>query len=381
MTDLTAASLPEGFSVARFASARGPRGMLIVESGDLLVVERRGVSCVSVLWDDNGDGVSDANERACIASSAAGLNHGLAVSGGYLFASSDTTVFRWPYAGTERADLGPHTVVVQNINADGNGGAPRGHTTRTLVFDAAGLLYVSVGSNNNVDADSFRSRIRRFGGVTVADAQPAEFVDGEVWADGLRNEVGLAFDANGTLWGAELTRTPRGLRWVRTGYAYRPPALGTYPRRRAACPQGPTYCTHLVRVPASGVGYVPRTVAPQVGRRERRRQPRARRRRRGRAQRQPWRGAQPARQTRWLLRLPLLLVGVRAARAARARRDDAVGVAQLWRDALGRVVPRHGARDTARDGHAGTHGAPRHPLLWHAAGGALVPAALHRRGG
>ena len=29
-------------------------------------------------------------------------------------------------------------------------------------------------------------------------------------------------------------------------------------------PQGPTYCTYWVRVPASGVGYVPRTVAPQV---------------------------------------------------------------------------------------------------------------------
>ena len=52
----------------------------------------------------------------------------------------------------------------------------------------------------------------------------------------------------------ELTRTPRGLRWVRTGYAYQPPALGTYRRRRAACPQGPAYCTYWVRVPASGVG-------------------------------------------------------------------------------------------------------------------------------
>ena len=204
MTDLTAASLPEGFSVAHFASALEPRGILIVESGDLLVVERGGAaSCISVLWDDDGDGVSGANERACIASSAVGLNHGLAVSGGYLFASSDTTVFRWPYAGTERADLGSHTVVVQNINADGNGGAPRGHTTRTLVFDAAGLLYVSVGSYSNVDANSYRSRIRRFDSVVAADAQPAEFVDGEVWADGLRNEVGLGFDANGTLWGVE----------------------------------------------------------------------------------------------------------------------------------------------------------------------------------
>ena len=64
---------------------------------------------------------------------------------------------------------------------------------------------------------------------------------------------------------AELTRTPRRLRWVRTGYAYQPPALCTYRRRRAACPQGPTYSTYWVRVPASGVAHVPRTVAPQVG--------------------------------------------------------------------------------------------------------------------
>ena len=29
-------------------------------------------------------------------------------------------------------------------------------------------------------------------------------------------------------------------------------------------PQGPTYSTYWVRVPTSGVGYVQRTVAPQV---------------------------------------------------------------------------------------------------------------------
>ena len=55
----------------------------------------------------------------------------------------------------------------------------------------------------------------------------------------------------------ELTRTPRGLRWVRTGYAYQPPALCTYRTRRAACPQGPTYCAYRVRVTASAVLYVP----------------------------------------------------------------------------------------------------------------------------
>ena len=76
----------------------------------------------------------------------------------------------------------------------------------------------------------------------------------------------LSFATNAllNLCDAKLTRVLRRLRRVRTGYAYQPPALGTYRRRRAACPQGPTYCTYGVRVPAWGVGYVPRTVATQV---------------------------------------------------------------------------------------------------------------------
>ena len=41
------------------------------------------------------------------------------------------------------------------------------------------------------------------------------------------------------LWDAKLTRAPRGLRRVRTGYAYQPPALGTYRTHRAACPRAP----------------------------------------------------------------------------------------------------------------------------------------------
>ena len=55
---------------------------------------------------------------------------------------------------------------------------------------------------------------------------------------------------------AVLTRTSRGLRTVRTGYACYP-----YQRHRAACPRG----AYLARYsPASGVPYVPCTVAPQA---------------------------------------------------------------------------------------------------------------------
>lgn len=58
---------------------------------------------------------------------------------------------------------------------------------------------MSVGSNQNVDANSYRSRIRRLDMSVV----PKDFQTMEVFADGLRNEVGLAFDRHGALWGVE----------------------------------------------------------------------------------------------------------------------------------------------------------------------------------
>lgn len=191
---LAQAWVPPGFCAWTWADGlASPRGIEVVPDGDVLVVER-GHSRVTVLWDDDRDGVSGPNERAPLAQ-APGLNHGLAAHGGALWASSATTVYRWPYTAGDRSDLGPGEVVVRDIPAGG-------HATRTLAFDAHGRLYVSIGSAGNVDPDSSRARIRRF----VVDAVTAggiAFADGEVFADGLRNEVGIAFDAAGRLWGVE----------------------------------------------------------------------------------------------------------------------------------------------------------------------------------
>ena len=58
------------------------------------------------------------------------------------------------------------------------------------------------GRAGNVDSDSSRSRIRRFDVTSIPDGGVA-FSSGELFADGLRNEVGLAFDRHGVLWGVE----------------------------------------------------------------------------------------------------------------------------------------------------------------------------------
>jgi glucose/arabinose dehydrogenase len=179
-------------------SIRQPRGLVSLGTTDFLALERA-TSSVVLVKDTNNDGIPDSKTTIVTAS---GLNHGLAVHGGFLYASSDVTVWRWPFNSVTKTTTGPQVEVVRNINADGNGGAPFGHTTRTLAFDSSGRLYISVGSNNNIDANSYRARIRRFS-VSDSSTFPLDFTKGEVFADGLRNEVGLAFDKFGILWGVE----------------------------------------------------------------------------------------------------------------------------------------------------------------------------------
>lgn len=182
-----------------------PRSILSVTKDEFLVFQRGNDGEVIRVFDSDGDGVPD--EAAPIG--ARGGNHGLAYRDGYIYTSSDAVVWRWRY------DLGQSSVyaeeketVVVNVDKDGQGGAPNGHTTRTLIFDDEGRLYISVGSAGNVDEDSHRSRIRRIvlpgnDEEEGSNGLPLDFQTAEVFADGLRNEVGLGFDRHGVLWGVE----------------------------------------------------------------------------------------------------------------------------------------------------------------------------------
>jgi glucose/arabinose dehydrogenase len=148
-----------------FADGLGqPRQLAFAPTGELFVNNGR----VTVLYDDDHDGTSRADERATFAT-APGLGHGIAFApdARHVYASSQTTVFRWPYQPGARAATAPAEPVVTGIPAGG-------HVTRTLAFDSRGRLYVSVGSYSNVDTEpaqrDTRAQIRRF---TVPDPLPA----------------------------------------------------------------------------------------------------------------------------------------------------------------------------------------------------------------
>lgn len=128
-----------------------------------------------------------------------GLNHGIAFHRGFLYASSAVRVYRWPYKPGQFSLINQNTrqIVVTNITQDSIG-----HLTRSLIFDDTGRLYISIGSLNNGIENSNRSQIRRFNNLEL-QFLPIPFNNGEIFADGCRNTVGLAFSHSGTLYGVD----------------------------------------------------------------------------------------------------------------------------------------------------------------------------------
>jgi glucose/arabinose dehydrogenase len=173
------------------------RQMAFAPNGDLFVNNGQ----VTALWDADHDGTSSASERAMFAT-ASGLNHGLVFSrdAKFVYASSDTTVYRWSYTMGQRTASGAAEVVIKGIPGGGHG-------TRALVFDSTDRLYMNVGSASNVDTSQTdwdnRSQIRRY---TIPASVPSgglAYTSGEVIATGMRNESGLFVDADDHLWGVE----------------------------------------------------------------------------------------------------------------------------------------------------------------------------------
>jgi glucose/arabinose dehydrogenase len=189
---LANASVPAGYCAWTWASGlSSPRGIARNEHGDILVVEES-ANRITLLHDDDGNGVSGSNERVVLTTTS-GLNHGIALGGGYLYASSATTVYRWAYTGG-RQPLGSAQTVVSGIPSGG-------HSTRTLLFDRDGNLYVSLGSQSNLDSNADRARIIRYPASALGGS--STFAQGEAFATGLRNEVGIALDGQGRVWGVE----------------------------------------------------------------------------------------------------------------------------------------------------------------------------------
>jgi len=174
----------------------GARGMIRDPSGDFLIASRS-QSNVFVVFQETLGGMRSVqltNVTELL------LSHAVAFSEGFIYASSQNVVYRWPYVPGSRVPIQAEPQVVINNIPSSNGGS---FHSRPITFDSY-YIYVGVGAKGNVpvDPDSNQTRIRRFT-LDSEETWPLDYETGEVFADGVRNDVGIAFDLNGTLWGVE----------------------------------------------------------------------------------------------------------------------------------------------------------------------------------
>jgi glucose/arabinose dehydrogenase len=172
--------VPSGFRVSVFAGGfRQPRWLAIAPDGDVFVADSDAGEIV-VMHDAHHEG--KAESRTLFADHL-NLPFGIAFQGEYVYVAETNEVVRFRYDSTSSQRVGEAEPVL-----DLPGLGYHQHWTRSLAFSPDGReLFISVGSQSNeaIESDPRRAAILR--------AQP----DGrnmEIFASGLRNAVGIAFN-------------------------------------------------------------------------------------------------------------------------------------------------------------------------------------------
>ena len=207
----------KGLAVARFAEGLAhPRSMLVLPNGDILVAETNSPPrpaggivdrVMNYLMNKAGAGVPSANRitllrdadgdgRAEVKTAfLTGLNspYGMALVDGTLYVANTDALLAFPYKEGETRITAKGRKIL-NLPAN----APNMHWTKSLTAGPMGLLYVGVGSNSNIAEDGLDGEANR---AAVLEVNP-KTGDYRIYASGLRNPVGLAFEpSSGALWG------------------------------------------------------------------------------------------------------------------------------------------------------------------------------------
>jgi len=182
-------NLPSGFVVHVFAKGLGTPRDLQFSPGETLLVSDPDAGIVYALPDKNGDGVADSPK---VVISGENHPHGLAFYQGKLYVADVNRVVRYNWDESSLTAIEDKILFSLPENSD--------HNNRTIVFDEAGKMYVSVGSTCNVCNEASNLSAT----VLISDANGNSPT---VFAKGLRNAPFIQFNPKtGELWGTEMGR-------------------------------------------------------------------------------------------------------------------------------------------------------------------------------
>lgn len=220
-TDNGGLTLPDGFCAVVVADSLGRgRHLTINDNGDIYVMLRRAEEDggIVALRDTDGDAKADQTEYF---GGIAGT--GIELYNGYLYASTDTSVYRFPLAASSLAPTAEPELMVAGFPAD------RSHAAKSLAINAqTGELFVNVGAPANACQQQRRtpgslgedpcSLLGRQGSVWRFDANTAgqtQMDDGHQYVRGIRHLVAMDWDpASGQVFAVQHGRDQLSTLWT-----------------------------------------------------------------------------------------------------------------------------------------------------------------------
>jgi glucose/arabinose dehydrogenase len=187
-------TLPKGFGALVVAEGVGKaRHIAVSEKGDIYVrlSKLKDGKGTIILKDTNGDGKADETKGF-----GNFVGTGIVLGNGYMYASSDTSVVRYPMVNGSPDESKPETIVT-GLELYGE------HGTKSLALDDKGHLYVTFGAPSNACQEKNRTKGSKgmmpcpildwHGGVWQFDANKKnqKHSDGFRYATGIRNIVGI----------------------------------------------------------------------------------------------------------------------------------------------------------------------------------------------
>ncbi|GAA3975379.1 PQQ-dependent sugar dehydrogenase [Allohahella marinimesophila] len=183
--------VPEGFEITKFAEGLNKPRMIAVTASGLVYVTDRDQGTVTLLRDENKDGVSESSQEVAQKKQL----HGIALRNDQVYLATVNEVFV-----ADIRDDGSFGELKRIIKDLPDGGQ---HGNRTLEFGPDGMLYISIGSTCNACTETNDEN------ATILKAKP----DGSsrtIFAKGLRNTLGFAWHPEtGQVWGMD-----HGIDWL-----------------------------------------------------------------------------------------------------------------------------------------------------------------------
>ena len=199
--NLKRVKLPPGFSIDLFAVVPDARHMAVAPSTNMLFVGTR-KTAVWAVTDRNSDGVADE-----VKSFAPSLNFSVPngvcwTPDGFLIVAEHNRILNFPAA--EFFYEGPDVAVIEVVGK-GKLIPPEeesfNHGARTCRIGPDGMLYVTLGQPFNVPPRDKLERYKTWGIGGIVRMNAFDGSDREVFATGIRNSVGMAFNPkDGSLW-------------------------------------------------------------------------------------------------------------------------------------------------------------------------------------